>query len=170
MSAVICCGVAAMLLAACGNSSTTPSRPCADDDLTVGLGPQYGAMGHLTQRIDFTNRGGDTCTLTGYPGVSLGGGNPPAQIGLSATRTRRDPSTGDQTPRAVPLRPHAVAHALVQVTRAENVDPTTCDPVPATLLIVYPPDAQTAAQLPFHALACAGPVPLLEVTFVTAGA
>lgn len=149
--------------------NASPPGSCTGDDLTVTLGPQYGAMGHLTQHVDFTNHGSDTCTLIGYPGVSLGGGTPPMQIGLSATRTQRDPSTGAPDPRAVSLAPHATAHAIVQLTRAENFDPTTCDPVLATLLIVYPPGAQTAAQLPFHAMACANPVRLLEVTFVTAG-
>lgn len=188
--AAICCGGVAALLAACSSSSpstpstskptfatpntamtpnTSPPGPCAADDLTVTLGPQYGAMGHLAQRIDFTNHSAGICTLTGYPGVSLAGGTPPAPIGLSATRTQRDPATGAASPRAVTLSPDDAAHAIVQLTRAENVDPTICDPVPATLLMVFPPDGQTAAQLPFLAVACANPVRLLEVTFVTAG-
>ena len=150
--------------------NAAPPAACSGDDLTVTLGPQYGAMGHLIQRIDFTNHGTGACTIAGYPGVALGGGTPPMPIGLSASRTQRDPSTGSPDPRAVQLAPHTAAHAIVQVTRAENIDPTTCDPIEATLLIVYPPGGSTAAQLPFHAVACANPVRLLEVTFVSAGA
>jgi hypothetical protein len=149
--------------------NSTGPKPCAAHDLAVSLGTQNGAMGHLTQVIEFVNHSATACVLTGYPGAALGGGTPEAQIGVAANKTRRDPATGTLNPQPVRLEPDAAAHAMLQLTRAENFDDAQCAPTRADTLIIYPPDTSTAAYLPFDVLACAKPVPLLQITFVVTG-
>src|SRR5579872_6610795 len=57
---------------------STPASPavtgplaCATSSLSVTLGPSSGYAGGVYQTIVFTNTSGTTCTLFGYPGVSL---------------------------------------------------------------------------------------------------
>ena len=57
-----------------------------------------------------------TCTLYGYPGVSLAGGKPVTQIGLAAART-----TTPRGPRHP--GPPAVANALLRIVQAANFPP-----------------------------------------------
>ncbi len=81
-------------------SSTTPTSSqspaaagpsgCATSSLRVKLGVAQGYAGGVYQVIDFTNTSGSTCTLYGYPGVSLVSGPPYKQIGLAA---KRNPSS-----------------------------------------------------------------------------
>ena len=54
--------------------------PCPTSQLTVSLGTSQGTAGSVIETIDFTNNGSSNCTLYGYPGVSLQGGSPVAQI------------------------------------------------------------------------------------------
>ena len=64
-------------------AATGPS-PCATSGLNVTLGPSSGYAGGVDQTIIFTNTSGATCTLYGYPGVSLVSAPPYTQIGLAA--------------------------------------------------------------------------------------
>ena len=45
------------------------------------MGVAQGAAGSVYQVIDFTNISNTTCTLYGYPGVSLAAGTPVTQVG-----------------------------------------------------------------------------------------
>ena len=66
-------------------SSSAPGTPaCATSALQVKLGSSDGYAGGVYVIIDFTNTSGSTCTLFGYPGVSLVTGPPYKQIGLAA--------------------------------------------------------------------------------------
>ena len=51
------------------------------------LGAAQGYAGGVYVVLDFTNTSGRTCTLYGYPGVSLVSGPPYTQIGLAAKRS-----------------------------------------------------------------------------------
>ena len=155
--------------AAGGSQPTSPHAagpaPCATTDMQVKLGASSGAAGSVYQTIDFTNNSTTTCTLYGYPGVSLTGGSPPGQIGAAAVR---NPSPG---PRQISLAPGAVANAVVQVTFAGNYPAATCGLTPADALLVYPPNQKASVSLPYHTSGCSSTkITILHVSVVQSGA
>lgn len=190
MSAIVL-GSAVMLAAACSSSSSTSSAPssapstaqpasgatstasspqaagpasCATAELRVTVGTSQGAAGSIYLTIDFTSTGSASCTLHGYPGVSLAGGNPPAQIGAPAARSTAT------APKLVTLAPGAVASALLQVTQAGNYPAATCGPSPATTLVIYPPNQKASASVPYRTTGCsAQQITILHVGPVQAG-
>jgi hypothetical protein len=128
-------------------SSATPK--CATSGLAVWLGVGAGgaAAGSTYYPLEFTNVSGSSCHLFGYPGVSASSGH---QVGKAADR---NPSSSAQT---VVLAPGATAHALLQVTDVSNFPASSCKPVTASGLQVYPPDQFSAAFIPFPLRACSG--------------
>jgi hypothetical protein len=114
--------------------------------------------------IDFTNIGTVTCTLYGYPGVSLAGGTPVKQIGLAATESKVTPRT------LVTLAPGATANALLQIVDAGNFPPAKCGMVTAHYLQIFPPNQTTPIYLSFTSAACSKPVQTLNVSVVMTGA
>src|SRR5436305_2023608 len=72
--------------------------PCPTRSLQVKLGASQGTAGSVYTTIDFTNISNVTCTLYGYPGVSLQTARPLHQIGKPA---KEDPAT----PRALVTLP-----------------------------------------------------------------
>jgi hypothetical protein len=150
-------------------SATSPQAAgpaaCATANLRVKLGASQGAAGSIYQTIDFTNTGSASCTLYGYPGVSLAGGSPPAQIGAAAARTQQPP------PKQVTLAPGAVVNAVLQVTQAGNYPAATCNPVQASTLVIYPPNQTVSVSVPYKATGCsAKQVVILHVSTVQSGA
>jgi hypothetical protein len=137
---------------------------CATSDLTLSEGVSQGTAGSVYQTIVFTNKGSSECTLYGYPGVSLWGGSPAAQIGAAAARSTTTPVG------LVTLAPGGTANAAVQITVAGNYPASTCDPTPATSLLIYPPGQTAAVSLLFATTGCASTsVTLLHVSAVQAG-
>lgn len=134
-----------------------PACPNGSLKVTQGLGQGY--AGGVYEVIDFTNTSGSTCTLYGYPGVSLVSGPPYVQIGLAAKRqaTATTPAT------LITLAPGAVANATLQIVDALNFPTATCSPAAATDLQVYPPGQTAAVYLPNKSEACAEPV---QTTFI----
>jgi hypothetical protein len=131
----------------------------------VSLGGSQGTAGSVIETIDFTNNGSSDCTLYGYPGVSLQGGSPAAQVGAAAARNRVTPAS------LVTLAPGAVANAALQVTVAGNYPSATCNPAPATSLLVYPPGQTVPASVAYSTTGCSSTsVALLHVGAVQAGA
>ena len=113
--------------------------------------------------IDFTNTGGTSCTLYGYPGVSLANSGGP--IGASATR---DPAF---VRTLVTLAPGAEASALLRVAVAQNYPPGTCSPDSSSFLLIYPPNQTEAIDVPYKSTGCKNKsVKLLEVRPVAPGA
>ncbi|HZR48956.1 MAG TPA: DUF4232 domain-containing protein [Streptosporangiaceae bacterium] len=138
--------------------------PCATSGLKVTLGPPNGAAGSVYLAIDFTNTTAVTCSLYGYPGVSLADGNPPAQLGAAAARTTA------AAPALVTLQAGGIAHATVQVTQAGNYPAATCDPAPATTMVIYPPGQTAAASVPYTATGCKSTaITILHVEVVQPG-
>jgi Protein of unknown function (DUF4232) len=145
-------------------SSTAAGTPaCATSSLQVKLGVGQGYAGGVYEVIDFTNRSGSACTLYGYPGVSLVSGPPYTQIGLAA---KRSPST---PPKVVTLAPGATGNALLQIVDALNYPKTTCDPVKATALKIYPPNQTEPVYLPTTSTGCDKPVQVLFIASVRPG-
>jgi hypothetical protein len=141
--------------------ATAPAG-CATSALTVKLGAPEGYAGGTYVEIDFTNASSAACTLYGYPGVSLVTGPPYAQVGLAAERDTSSPV------KLVTLAPGATATALLQIVEAQNYPSSTCSPVQATNLQVYPPNQTAQVYLPNTSYGCGDPVQILFIGAVQA--
>jgi|ERR1035438_1339174 hypothetical protein len=137
--------------------------PCPTRYLGAKIGVSQGTAGSIYTVIDFTNIGNVTCTLYGYPGVSLAGGKPVTQIGLAATRSTITAKV------LVTLKPGAVANALLQIVDAGNYSPATCGPATADYLQIYPPNQTTPIYLGYKSAACSKSVHILTVSVVVPG-
>jgi hypothetical protein len=143
--------------------AATGPAPCATSGLNVTLGPSSGYAGGVDQTIVFTNTSGATCTLYGYPGVSLVSAPPHTQIGLAAQR-------GSTTPvKLITLASGATASAVLQVVDALNFGTATCSPAKAAFLRIYPPNQTAPVYLADASEVCAQPVQTLFISAVQAG-
>src|SRR5690242_5992781 len=145
--------------------SPTPTGPgpCPTRSLQVKLGVSQGTAGSVYTTIDFTNISSVTCTLYGYPGVSLQTARPLHQIGKPA---KENPAT----PRAlVTLQPQTTANALLRITDAGNYPASECGMTTAHYLQVYPPNQTTPAYIRYKTQACSKPVRLMTVDVVKRG-
>src|SRR5215831_4538876 len=151
-----------------GTATGTPAAPggpapCPTRSLGLKTGLGQGAAGSVYQVIDFTNISNVTCTLYGYPGVSLAGGHPVAQVGLAADENPNPPR------KLVTLAPGAVANALLRIVDALNFPPARCGPVTTRWLQIYPPNQTTPVFLSSTTKACSKPVRTLTVSVVQPG-
>jgi len=140
----------------------TAAAACPTSKLQVKAGVSEGYAGGVYQVIEFTNTASASCTLYGYPGVSLVTGPPYAQLGLAAKRAGTVPVT------LVTLAPGKSAIATLQIVDALNFPASTCQPVKATNLKVYPPNQTAPVYLPDTSYGCAKPVQTLYITAVQA--
>jgi hypothetical protein len=129
----------------------------------VKQGVTQGYAGGVYEVIDFTNTSSTTCTLYGYPGVSLVSGPSHTQIGLAAKRDTTAPV------KLITLAPGATANALLQIVNALNYPASTCSPAPATDLRVYPPNQTASVYLANTSQGCTQPVQTLFISAVQAG-
>jgi hypothetical protein len=138
---------------------------CATRDLQAKAGVAQAAAGSLYQFIDFTNISNATCTMYGYPGVSLAAGSPVAQVGMAASRSTV------AGPTVVTLAPGQTANALLRITQALNYPSATCSPAKTTYLQIYPPNQTTPIYLAYASTGCTSTsVNLLMIGVVQAGA
>ena len=150
-------------------SVASPSSPatagpaaCPTSSLQVKQGVAQGYAGGVYEVIDFTNTSDRTCTLYGYPGVSLVSGPPYMQIGLAAKRSTSTPR------KLVTLTPGATGHALLQIVDALNYPTASCGPTKATALKIYPPNQTVPVYLPNTSNGCAKPVQIMYIGAVQA--
>ena len=147
----------------------SPSSPaagpaaCPTSSLRVKLGAAQGYAGGVYVVLDFTNTSGSTCTLYGYPGVSLVSGPPYTQIGLAAKRSTSTPR------KLVTLAPGATANAQLQIVDALNYPPASCGPTKATALKIYPPNQTVPVYLPNTSNGCTKPVQIMYIGAVRPG-
>jgi hypothetical protein len=142
----------------------TAQSDCTTDELSASVAGGEGAAGTDYVTIDFTNKGDISCSLDGYPGVSLD--NSGGEIGAAATR---DSSHG--APTEVKLAPGAKANAIVGVADAQNYPSSACTPDSASFLKIYPPNNTVAIDVPYKSTGCrTASVKLLTITAVAAGA
>lgn len=146
-------------------SSAAPAgpAPCPTRSLGAKMGLSQGAAGSIYVAIVFRNISNVTCTLYGYPGVALAGGNPITQIGLAAAENPTPPRE------LVTLAPGAVANALLRIVDAGNYPASKCGPVTARWLQIYPPNQTTPIYLKYTSPACSKPVRILTVNVVQPG-
>jgi hypothetical protein len=143
--------------------AVTGPSPCATSSLNVTLGAASGYAGGVYQTIVFTNTSGATCTLYGYPGVSLVSAPPYTQIGLAAQRASTVPV------KLITLATGASANAVLQIVDALNFGAATCSPTKAAFLRVYPPNQTVPVYLANTSETCAQPVQTLSISAVQAG-
>jgi len=119
--------------------------------------------GGVYQVINFTSTSSASCTLYGYPGVSLVTGPPYAQLGSAAKRSITTPV------KLITLAPGETAYAQLQIVDALNFPSATCKPTKATNLKVYPPNQTAPVYLADTSYGCAKPVQTMIIGPVQAG-
>ena len=122
--------------------AVTAPPACATSSLQVNLGLGQGYAGGVYQNIVFTNISSASCTLYGYPGVSLVSGPPYTQIGLAAKRNATTPV------KLITLAPGATANALLQIVDALNYPTASCGPTKATALASTRPTRRPPSTCP----------------------
>jgi Protein of unknown function (DUF4232) len=160
-----CVAVSIPAATAATPATVRPAVPsCATSQLKAGMGSSEGTAGAIYTAINFTNISGTSCSLYGFPGVSLSDGSPYTPIGLSAGWN------SDSTKVLVTLAPGATGNAVLKIADAYNFPTSPCDPTSTTYLVVYPPNNSVPIHLKFAAVTCAGPVQTLTADAVQAGA
>ena len=137
--------------------------PCATRSLKLKLGATQGTAGSVYTTIVFTNTSTATCTLYGYPGVSLTTGKPVTVIGKTA---KENPATPR---RLVTLQPRTSASAVLRIVNAQNYPASQCGPKSSTYLQVYPPNQTAPVRIKHQTLGCAKPINLMTVDVVKRG-
>ncbi len=137
-----------------GATAATGTPKCATSRLVVWLGTQgSGAAGSTYYNLKFTNLSGHACTLLGYAGVSA--------VNLAGRRLGSPAARNDQAPlKVIRLPSGGTASEVLQITDIRNFPRTTCHPVTAAGLRVYPPNQTASNVVPFPFGACSrtGPV------------
>jgi len=154
-----------------GAAASTPAgqagvAECTAADLKIAPKGSAGGgtAGSYYSFIDFTNTSSASCTLYGYPGVSLTAASG-AQIGPAATR---DATTAAAT---VTLAPGATANAVLRMTDPTVYATSQCKPTTSSYLKVYPPNQTTPVQVSFKEDTCANSsIKMLSIRVITAGA
>jgi hypothetical protein len=141
---------------------TTAIPQCPTKNLKIALGPTQGTAGSIYVALHFTNLGSATCSMYGYPGVSLAGGSPVKEISPGAGRT---PSTVS----LVKLAPGAMATSTLQIAEAGNYPTSRCDPKPSSYIQIYPPGQTTPTYVAYSSTACVKSVQQLWVSAMKAG-
>ena len=149
-------------------SSSTSSQPqqgqdsgaCQTTDLRLSLGVGDGATGTLYRPLQFTNVGGRTCVIQGFPGVSYVTGDDGHQVGQPAFRE------GSKGP-AITLTPGMTVFADVGFVQAGNFDPADCQPTAVRGLRVYPPHEYDSMFVAAEGTGCAGNPPSYQLTVRT---
>ncbi|MDX6553944.1 MAG: hypothetical protein QOD86_139 [Miltoncostaeaceae bacterium] len=129
-------------------ASAAPTPACTTAHLVLWLNTAEGggAAGTSYHQLTFTNLG-PACRLAGYPGVSavdLAG----HQVGRAAARDR------GTSAHAVVLKRGASAVATLGIGTAANYPASTCRPVTAAGLRVYPPNQRASKVVPFPFSSC----------------
>lgn len=145
-------------------SKPTSTPECRVANLTLSLGPSDGAAGHFYQALRFTNKGGSSCAIVGFPGVSYVTGDKGTQVGAPA---QRDGAKGGQ----ITLKPGATASSVLTLTDVGVFDSSACKPTTIRGLRVYPPDERSSMFVARSGTGCAGspPSPQLRVQTVKPG-
>jgi hypothetical protein len=148
-----------------GPAGTGGAPACTTDDLktTTSDGAGGGTAGSFYSLIDFTNTSSASCTLYGYPGVSLRNAQG-ALIGAPATRL------ASQAPALVTLAPGATANVTLKMTDPGVYPASECGPVNSASLLVYPPNQAKSVSLAFTGQTCSSPsITMLAVGAVASG-
>jgi len=144
--------LAALTMASCASSPRLAPAACTPTDLRVTVAFSQGATQHAIYDLRFTNVSRTACTLRGYPGVSLvtagnSSGRPIGSPRPLIWRNREPVAT-------VTLAPGQRALSLLGVAETVMFTGSSCTPVVAHWLKVYPPRASRAVYVPIKAVTC----------------
>ncbi|WP_433508235.1 DUF4232 domain-containing protein [Pseudonocardia halophobica] len=136
--------------AAAATSGGDPLSPpnCPTASLRITLGDGDAGAGSSYRPLIFTNTGGSTCQLRGFPGVSYVTGDDGHQVGPAAAMSGE---RGGE----VRLASGGSAAAQLQLVNVQNFDAAACRPTPVRGLRVYPPGNTRSAFVPFETTGCA---------------
>jgi hypothetical protein len=162
IAAVLALAVPAALPPALALAQPSAARPaaapgCQTPGLVIWLDTQgNGTAGSIDYNLEFTNLSGQTCTLNGFPfinGVNLAG----KPLGSSASFNHAKP------PKVITLANGSTAKAVLQIVDTGNFPPSSCKPVTAAGLQVFPPNQTRSKTVPFPFGACSrkGPAYLI---------
>jgi Protein of unknown function (DUF4232) len=123
---------------ASSTTSTPPTTsangsPCTTGQLSVSVGQAQGAAGSQIIPLVFQNTGTTTCTMQGYPGVSMVDASG-AQVGAAAARTGQ----------TAPLVTLTAGQSTTAIFRQANPGIINCTPVAVQGFRVYPPNQTTS--------------------------
>lgn len=157
--------LAATMIAAApttAQATTIPPR-CTVAQLRVRVDDRdpEGAAGTLLYRLTFTNLARSTCSLRGFPGVSLTDARG-HQLGQPARWDRFPPV------RRVTLTRGATAHSVLAMLQVGFYSARACRPATSSFVRVYPPGSFRSILIRFHARTCTAQTNT-RVTPVTAG-
>jgi hypothetical protein len=125
-------------------TTTAPAPPapslntCAFDQLGIRALRGSGANQQEFAAVFFSNKGTTTCTIYGYPGISLRYQGQP--LGQPASRD-------STTPTAIKLKPG-------DVVQADITDNSSCQAPLSDTVRVYPPDSTRFVDLPLQLRGC----------------
>jgi Protein of unknown function (DUF4232) len=123
----------------------------AAQDLKVSIGGTEGRKGVGYINLMFDNRGNQTCTLYGCPGVSFATGpQGNEQVGQPATELPSPPRT------LVTIQPGHQVGAMLELLEEHISNGAPCDPAKADWLKIYPPNQASAVLLPWDGNVCSG--------------
>ena len=119
-----------------------------------------GGAGSVMGTFTLTNRGSESCTLRGFPGVSYVGGDAGTQVGAAATRTDDEVTTKT-------IAPGKAATVALRRTQPGNYG-SDCHQAAVTGFRVYPPESTRSGFVRFTTTGCKSTkAPLLQVGPVT---
>lgn len=138
-----------------GSTVAAGPAPCTGSQITVGVGPNDGAAGHVAVAFLFTNYTDTPCTLYGYPGVAMLDSSD-HQV-LQATRTLRGmmggEAPGTTSPATVVVPAHGHVAARLEWSDVPQGGVSQC-PTYAGVLVT-PPGTRTSTRIvSFQPIAC----------------
>jgi Protein of unknown function (DUF4232) len=155
--------LAALTLAGCASSSRLAPAACTPGDLRVTAAFSQGSTQHGIYDLGFANVSRTACTLQGFPGVSLvtAGNSSGRPIGSPRPLLLRSAAPAA----TVTLAPGQRALALLGVAETVLFTGSSCAPVVAHWLRIYPPHASHAVYVPINAVTCSSsPDQVLEIS------
>jgi len=157
--------LAALALAGCASSSRPAPAACTPADLRVTAPYIQGATQHAIYDLRFTNVSRTACTLRGYPGVSLVTAGNPGGRPIASPRPLILRSAGPVA--TVTLAPGQRALALLGIAETIMFRGSSCTPVVAHWLKVYPSAGLHAVYVPITASTCSSSLDqVLEISSV----
>jgi hypothetical protein len=137
-----------------------PSGECKAAELELSIGRGDAAAGTHYRPLRFTNKGGRSCVIQGFPGVSYVAGDDGHQVGPAAFREGAKGAP-------ITLAPGQTAFATVGFVQVRNFDEAVCKPTAVRGLRIYPPHDTAAMFLPLEGTGCAGDPPGHQLTVRT---
>ena len=110
--------------------------------------------------LDFTNVGGASCTLSGFPQVSVAAGSTGKQLGAAGTLDR------SAAAELMVLSSGQSAHIWLRLVDVANIPAPQCDPVAGAGLRVSLPGQQHGTYIAHSMMTCARPVTGTDVLTV----